>query len=293
MSDALSELNAFLKNISKQQQQQQVQAPSVAPRMQQNNELLQHPPGLPPLPLLPSHAKPLTEQELLLMYSSNQAAPRMPTNSASTLLSQIPLPNLEEFEFDFGDNQTSKAHECILEDELHKLSIHNRKPPPHAHRHYHTQQNTSLNESTNNDSNIIYSSNKYYMPGTASLIEDVDKQLMVILRDGKTLIGYLRSIDQYANLLLSNTIERIHVGNKYGDIPRGVYIIRGENVVLIGEVDFSKPVRIDMIKVDVDEILELKRIEEIKEQENEKNKKKALMNRCLLPQTDSILDDFY
>ena len=39
-----------------------------------------------------------------------------------------------------------------------------------------------------------------------------------------------------ANLVLHHTVERIHVGKKYGDIPRGVFVIRGENVVLLGEV---------------------------------------------------------
>uniref|UniRef100_T1L474 Sm domain-containing protein n=1 Tax=Tetranychus urticae TaxID=32264 RepID=T1L474_TETUR len=38
-----------------------------------------------------------------------------------------------------------------------------------------------------------------YLPGTASLIEVLDKKLMVLLRDGRTLIGYLRSIDQFGN----------------------------------------------------------------------------------------------
>ena len=73
-----------------------------------------------------------------------------------------------------------------------------------------------------------------YLPGTASLIEEIDKKLLVVLRDGRTLIGWLRSIDQFANLVLHRTIERIHVGRKYGDIPRGVFIVRGENVVLLG-----------------------------------------------------------
>lgn len=59
---------------------------------------------------------------------------------------------------------------------------------------------------------------------------------MVLLRDGRTLIGYLRSVDQFANLVLHKTIERIHVGSEYGDIPRGIFIIRGENVVLLGEI---------------------------------------------------------
>ena len=70
-----------------------------------------------------------------------------------------------------------------------------------------------------------------YLPGTASLIEELDKKLMVLLRDGRTLIGYLRSVDQFANLVLHKTIERIHVGTEYGDIPRGIFVVRGENVV--------------------------------------------------------------
>ena len=31
-------------------------------------------------------------------------------------------------------------------------------------------------------------------------------------------------------------ICRIHVGDAYGDIPRGVFVVRGENVVLLGEI---------------------------------------------------------
>lgn len=74
------------------------------------------------------------------------------------------------------------------------------------------------------------------LPGTAHLLDEIDKKLMVLLRDGRTLIGYLRSCDQFANLVLHNTIERIHVDQEYGDIPRGTMIIRGENVVLLGEI---------------------------------------------------------
>ena len=39
-----------------------------------------------------------------------------------------------------------------------------------------------------------------------------------------------------ANLVLQDTIERIHVGNMYGDITRGIFLVRGENVVLLGEI---------------------------------------------------------
>ena len=62
------------------------------------------------------------------------------------------------------------------------------------------------------------------------------EKVIVVLRDGRTLIGLLRSVDQFANLVLHRTIERIHVGKEYGDIPRGVFIVRGENVALLGEI---------------------------------------------------------
>lgn len=36
--------------------------------------------------------------------------------------------------------------------------------------------------------------------------------------------------------MFHQTVERIHVGKKFGDIPRGIFIVRGENVVLLGEI---------------------------------------------------------
>ena len=39
-----------------------------------------------------------------------------------------------------------------------------------------------------------------------------------------------------ANLVLQDAIERIFVGDIYGDIYAGIYVIRGENVVLLGEI---------------------------------------------------------
>ncbi|KAI9747651.1 MAG: SM-like, degradation of cytoplasmic mRNAs and positively regulates transcription initiation [Lichina confinis] len=66
------------------------------------------------------------------------------------------------------------------------------------------------------------------------------EKLMVSLRDGRKFIGVLRSWDQYANLVLQDTVERIFVQRLYADIPRGIFIVRGENVVLLGEIDLDK-----------------------------------------------------
>ena len=60
------------------------------------------------------------------------------------------------------------------------------------------------------------------------------------LRDGRKIIGFLRSFDQFANLVLDTTIERIVVGSLYAEVPLGLYVVRGENVVLLGEIDETR-----------------------------------------------------
>ncbi|TNY17599.1 hypothetical protein DMC30DRAFT_100029 [Rhodotorula diobovata] len=76
---------------------------------------------------------------------------------------------------------------------------------------------------------------------SGALIELVDKKVLVHLRDDRKLIGVLRSYDQYANLVLTQTIERLyHPATKaYAQTERGVFLVRGENVVLLGEVDLD------------------------------------------------------
>ncbi|XP_071089819.1 U6 snRNA-associated Sm-like protein LSm1 [Haliotis cracherodii] len=132
-----------------------------------------------------------------------------------------------------------------------------------------------------------------YLPGTASLIQEIDKKLLVVLRDGRTLIGFLRSIDQFANLVLHRTIERIHVGKKFGDIPRGIFIVRGENVVLCGEIDLENENNLPLEQVSIDDILEMQREEQLQKQQEEEKKKKALMERGLQPNDHSVMDEFF
>ncbi|KAK9237564.1 hypothetical protein V1525DRAFT_403551 [Lipomyces kononenkoae] len=109
----------------------------------------------------------------------------------------------------------------------------------------------------------------------AQLVDCVDKKLLVLLRDGRKLIGILRSFDQYANLVLQDTIERIIVEQMYSDIERGVYIVRGENVVLVGEIDPEKEDRVQLKEVSLDEIYAAQQneIDNHKRQELTKNSK--------------------
>ncbi|KAJ8441136.1 hypothetical protein Cgig2_006965 [Carnegiea gigantea] len=82
------------------------------------------------------------------------------------------------------------------------------------------------------------------------LIRCLTGKILVLLRDGRKLLGTLCSFDQFAegvlenlsaaNAVLEGACERVIVGDLYCDIPLGLYVIRGENVVLIGEVDSEK-----------------------------------------------------
>ncbi|XP_076750989.1 U6 snRNA-associated Sm-like protein LSm1 [Xylocopa sonorina] len=131
------------------------------------------------------------------------------------------------------------------------------------------------------------------LPGTASLLEELDKKLMVLLRDGRTLIGYLRSVDQFANIVLHRTIERIHVGKEYGDIPRGIFIVRGENVVLLGEIDREKEKDLPLTEVSVDDILDAQRREQELKQDKKRLINKALKGRNLSYIPDMGQDDMF
>ncbi|KAI5124670.1 hypothetical protein M0805_004278 [Coniferiporia weirii] len=74
---------------------------------------------------------------------------------------------------------------------------------------------------------------------SGSLVDCVDKKMLVVLRDGRKLVGVLRSYDQFANLVLEDTIERMFHGSTYADQYVGIFLIRGENVVLLGEIDLD------------------------------------------------------
>ncbi|XP_065056721.1 U6 snRNA-associated Sm-like protein LSm1 [Rhopilema esculentum] len=132
-----------------------------------------------------------------------------------------------------------------------------------------------------------------FVPGALGLIGELDKKLLVVMRDGRTLIGILRSVDQFSNLLLQETIERIHVGKEYGDIHRGIYLVRGENIVLLGEIDDEKEVKSPLREVSVKAILEAQNEEQNLKEEKEKAKYRARLDRGLAPyMPDMGLDDY-
>jgi small nuclear ribonucleoprotein (snRNP)-like protein len=59
-----------------------------------------------------------------------------------------------------------------------------------------------------------------YLPGAASIVDQLDTRLLIVLRDGRNILGTLRSFDQYLNLVLENTVEReYHEGKDQYNLP--------------------------------------------------------------------------
>jgi len=131
------------------------------------------------------------------------------------------------------------------------------------------------------------------LPGVGQLFDELDKRLVVYLRDGRTLIGTLRTIDQFANLVLHRTIERIHVGQRYGDIERGVIIVRGENVVLLGQWCPERDARSGLTEVSVEEIMRDQRLEQKQQEHRQDLRAKFMKDRGLTITPEIGPEDMY
>ena len=130
-----------------------------------------------------------------------------------------------------------------------------------------------------------------YIPGIATLIDSLDRPILVHLRDRKTIIGCLSSIDSYGNLLLSDTVERVYAMDFHSDIPRGLYIVRGENVALAGEIELDSE---DKSKVrPLQQILAWQEAERLGREERKRRVRHMSYEAGVLQLDDTLEDDFY
>lgn len=87
----------------------------------------------------------------------------------------------------------------------------------------------------------------------ANSVEINTERVLILTVDGRTLVGTLLSTDQLTNIVLLDTIERIirtpDDPEPSSQIEHGLYLIRGDNVVVCGEVDEQIDGDIDWTKV--------------------------------------------
>lgn len=85
----------------------------------------------------------------------------------------------------------------------------------------------------------------------------VKKRVAILTRDGRLIVGTLKGFDQGANVILSNSEERvfrtdlpnetstiIH-GRMMDTLQMGSFILKGDSIVLVGEIDEEKDKKID------------------------------------------------
>mmetsp|Transcript_23897 Transcript_23897/g.34278 ORF Transcript_23897/g.34278 Transcript_23897/m.34278 type:complete len:100 (-) Transcript_23897:256-555(-) len=82
----------------------------------------------------------------------------------------------------------------------------------------------------------------------ASCIEEwLSKIVGVITCDGRVIVGELRGYDQLQNLILCNSHERVFSTDAPVElVPLGLYVIRGDNIVLIYEIDENLDSKLDL-----------------------------------------------
>lgn len=86
--------------------------------------------------------------------------------------------------------------------------------------------------------------------GAGGLAQYVDTTVAIVTCDGRNIVGLLRGYDQATNLILDECHERIY-STKSGveQLVLGLYVIRGDNVAVIGEVDEELDAGIDFAQV--------------------------------------------
>jgi len=62
----------------------------------------------------------------------------------------------------------------------------------------------------------------------------LEQEIVVMLRDGRYLYGIMKSFDQFNSITLDSVIEKIFHENRYSERKHGLFVIRGENISIMG-----------------------------------------------------------
>lgn len=81
---------------------------------------------------------------------------------------------------------------------------------------------------------------------TLSLIQ-LSGTVAVITSDGRMIVGTLKGFDQTINLILDESHERVFSSSQgVEQVVLGLYIVRGDNVAVIGEIDEETDSALDL-----------------------------------------------
>ncbi|KAI0732705.1 hypothetical protein C8Q72DRAFT_816589 [Fomitopsis betulina] len=93
----------------------------------------------------------------------------------------------------------------------------------------------------------------------ATLQGYVDHRVLLILQDGRAIVGVMAGYDQKSNVVLSDSKERVYsVEDGVEEIPLGLYLVKGDQIVLIGELDDATDQSIDLSTIRAEPILPIR-----------------------------------
>eukprot|EP00389_Voromonas_pontica_P001826 GDKH01002736.1.p2 GENE.GDKH01002736.1~~GDKH01002736.1.p2 ORF type:complete len:97 (+),score=19.77 GDKH01002736.1:123-413(+) len=85
---------------------------------------------------------------------------------------------------------------------------------------------------------------------TAVLESLVDQNIAVVTSDGRVFLGILKGFDQQTNIIIDSCSERIfHEDAGVEQVALGLYVIRGDSIAVVGEVDEEVDTSIDLSAV--------------------------------------------
>ncbi|THH06011.1 hypothetical protein EW145_g4383 [Phellinidium pouzarii] len=81
----------------------------------------------------------------------------------------------------------------------------------------------------------------------SSLQGYIDRQVLLVLQDGRTIVGILLGFDQRSDIVLSESKERIYsIDEGVEEVPLGLYLVKGDQILLIGEIDEALDKAVDL-----------------------------------------------
>ena len=91
----------------------------------------------------------------------------------------------------------------------------------------------------------------YVFPEHVFISYNTSDTVSIITSDGRNFIGTLKGFDQTINIILDDSHERVYSTSQgMQQVVLGLYIIRGDNIAVIGEIDeeLDKKIDFDSIK---------------------------------------------
>eukprot|EP00042_Codosiga_hollandica_P055478 m.778834 g.778834 ORF g.778834 m.778834 type:complete len:92 (-) comp59124_c0_seq3:3425-3700(-) len=65
----------------------------------------------------------------------------------------------------------------------------------------------------------------------------LNKDVCILTQDGHVYIGTLRGFDQLTNIIIEKCRERVFASDGTVEQPLGLFVIRGDNLAIVGELD--------------------------------------------------------